>query len=335
MSNRKYTCFIIPPHMEDQETKEVSEEIRRRRLATHKMRRSVYWGPIKINLDDQDVFSARHTMRLPGWKMADTHQQADHSPNKEVDTCWDNTQLIMTYYKDVLKFDLKAKLDGQVVSTIDFGTKYNNAFFNGEQMAYGNGDGTMFSKFCYDKSVICHELGHAVVDQTVPLEYQGMSGALNESYADVFAVCFMHYNSKKPFNQLTQSDWNIGELCVVGHGALRSFTEEPARPPESPLGPDNEPRHMAQFYSGSEDEGGVHINSGIINHAFYLVCKAVCGLNGEGYTWEKPLKLWYKLLAEKRITPKCTFQDFAKTLIAAADPTDVTHVRNALAQVGL
>jgi hypothetical protein len=66
---------------------------------------------------------------------------------------------------------------------------------------------------------------------------------------------------------------------------------------------------------------------------FYQVCKLMCGPNG--CTWEKPLKLWYKLLAEKRIGNKCTFQAFAKALIAAADPADVTHVRNALAIVGL
>lgn len=329
----KYTCFIVPPHMEGQETKEVSEEIRRRRVGTHKMRNSVFWGPVKVNLDDQDVFSARHSLRLPGWKLADTHLQADRSPNKEVDVCWDNTQLIMGYYKNVLGFDLKAKLDGQVVSTIDFGQKYNNAFFNGEQMAYGNGDGRIFSRFSYDKSVVTHELGHSVVNCTVPLEYQGMSGALNESYADVFAICFMHYNDKKSFGKLTPSDWKIGEACVVGPGALRSFTEEPARPPTSPLGPDNEPRDMANFYNGTEDEGGVHINSSIINHVFYQACKSMCG--PDGFTWEKPLKLWYKLLDQKLITPKCTFQEFAKALVAAADPEDVPRVKGALTIVGL
>ena len=90
---------------------------------------------------------------------------------------------------------------------------------------------------------------------------------------------------------------------------------------------------MKQFYSGSEDEGGVHINSGIINHLFYQVCKLVCGPNDT--TWNKPLKLWYKLLSEKHITTKCTFQDFAKALIAAAEPAHVDHVRKALTSVGL
>lgn len=324
-----YHCFIVPPHLEGQETKEVSEEIRRRRIGTHKMRQSVFWKPTKINLDDQDVFSSRNTLRLPGWKMADTHQQADRLSG-EVDICWDNTQLIIKYYTNVLGFDLKAKLEGQVVSTINFGEKYNNAFFNGEQMAYGDGDGIIFSRFCHDKSVVCHELGHSCVNGTVPLEYQGMSGALNESYADIFAICFMHYSNKKSFDQLNAADWKIGETCVVGDGALRSFTTEPARPDNSPLGPDTDPKGMSQFYSGTEDEGGVHINSNIINHAFYLVCKAV-----GGNTWEKPLKLWYKLLDKKLITPKCTFQEFAKALVDAADPDMVEHVRGALTAVGL
>jgi Zn-dependent metalloprotease len=313
----KYTCFIVPPHMEGSETKEVSTAIRQRRTGTHKMRQSVFWGPVKINLDDQDIFSSHGTLRLPGWKLADTHQQADKCSNKDVDICWDNTQLIMNYYKNVLGFDLKSNLDGQVVSTIDFGTKYNNAFFNGEQMAYGDGDKIVFSDFCHDLSVVCHELGHALIDRTVPLEYQGMSGALNESYADIFAICFMHYNSKKSFGQLCVDDWKIGAKCVVGEGALRSFTEEPARTNTSPLGPDTDPKNMSQFYSGTEDEGGVHINSGIINHLFYQVCKILCGPDDK--TWEKPLKLWYKLLSEKRITKRCTFQEFAKALKICTD----------------
>lgn len=323
-------CFIIPPHLEDQRTKDVSEEVRRRRKGALIFKNSIARKPHKLNLDDQDIFSAQHTMRLPGWKVADTEQEADQNKNKQVDNCWDNTKAVLAYYKDVLNFDLKSKLDGQVVSTIDFGDEYNNAFFNGDQMVYGNGDNVMFENFSNDISVICHELGHGVVDHTTPLEYAGMSGALNESYADIFAICFMHYSAKKSFDQLTDKDWMIGEKCTVGGGALRSFTDTPARSPDSPLGPDTDPRTMANFYAGDDDEGGVHINSGIINHVFYLFCKAV-----GGNTWETPLKLWFSVLSEKLIKNDCTFSEFCQAVYSKADATCKPLVKSAFGQVGL
>ena len=331
MSN--YICFIIPPHMEDQKTRDVSDEVRRRRIGARIMKQSIFHKPHKLNLEDQDIFSAQGTLRTPGWKVADTHAEAEASKNKKIDTCWDNTQKVIEYYKKVLKFDIKDKLDGQVVSTIDYGEGYNNAFFNGEQMVYGDGDGEMFKDFCADITVICHELGHAVVDQTVPLVYAGMSGALNESFADVFAVCFAHYSAGKSFESLVDKDWLIGDLCAVGAGALRSFTDTPARPNNSPLGPDTDPRTMAGFYGGSEDDGGVHTNSGIINHAFYLVCKAL-----GGNTWEVPLQLWFSVLAKKLINKNCNFQTFAKAIVTSAYSLDKevgAKVRGAFEQVGL
>jgi Zn-dependent metalloprotease len=310
-------CFIIPPHLERrtrQNTADVAEEIRRQRAGAVVLKRSLARGnPNNDNLDDQDVFTAKSTFRLPGWKLADTEKQADDAQNKTVNVCWDNTKDVMDFYKNVLSFDLKEELDGQVVSTINVGQFFNNAFFNGQQMAYGEGDGRFFKDFCADKSVICHELGHAVVNSTVPLTYYSESGALNESYADVFAISYMHYKTGKSFSQLTKKDWMIGDRCVVGKGALRSFTKTPSRPSSHPLGPDSEPRHYDNRFTGNEDNGGVHINSSIINHAFYKVCK-----KWGGKSWEEPLQIWFSLLKHKKIPHYATFDIFAKELLLAA-----------------
>ena len=226
----KYICFIIPPHLERktrQNTADVAEEMRRQRAGAVILKRSLAGrgNANNNNLDDQDIFTAKKTFRLPGWKLADTEKQADKAYDKTVDVCWDNTKDVMAFYKEVLSFDLKEHLDGQVVSTINVGQFFNNAFFNGQQMAYGEGDGRFFKDFCHDKSVICHELGHAIVNSTVPLTYNGESGALNESYADVFAISYMHYKTGKSFSQLSKKEWMIGDRCVVGNGALRSLHE--------------------------------------------------------------------------------------------------------------
>lgn len=317
-------CFVVPPHIErktNQQSDDICDEVRRRRIGARVFRRSLSRAhPKNDNLDDQDVFSAKGTFSLPGWKLADTDKEADYSYNNSVNPCWDNTQAVIAFYKNVLKFDLKTHLDGQVVSTVDFGKRFNNAFFNGDQMAYGEGDGNFFKDFCFDHTVVCHELGHGVVDATIPLIYKDDSGALNESFADVFAICFHHYTAKKRFSKLTPNDWMVGEKCVVGKGALRSFTTHTARDSTHPLGPDMEPRHLRDKYTGKEDNGGVHINSSIINHAFYRFCKHM-----GGKTWEKPLKLWFSILDEKLITPYASFEEFSKALLTKARSVGKKH----------
>jgi len=334
MSKSNMLCFVVPPHIEartDKKSHEVSEEVRRRREGTRVFKfTSLRGGQHKINLDDQDIFSARLRYRLPGWKVADTEKEADLSYHRLVNPCWDFTQAIIEFYRENLNFDLKSELDGQVVSTIDYGKDYNNAFFNGEQMVYGNGDGILFKDFCLDPTVICHELGHAIVDSTVPLVYQGESGALNESFADIFAICFAHHHAKKSFGELSAADWNIGEIAVLGDGALRSFTSTPARPDDSPMGPDDEPRTMSEFYEGSADNGGVHINSGIMNHAFYHVCRLI-----GGRTWETPLQIWFHVLDKKLIGSHCTFKQFANAVHDNAPAIHQAAVREAFVTIGL
>lgn len=310
--------FIVPPHIEQrtgQHAEDVSGEIRARRRGAIRMKRSrLNKTPNNnANIDNQDIFTAKGTFNLPGWKLADDAQEADTSYNRSVNVCWDSSAEILDFYKTVIGIDLSKHLDGQLVSSVDVGDKYNNAFFNGYQMAYGEGDGIHFKDFCFDETVVCHELGHGIVDSTVPLIYQGDSGALNESYADIFAICFHHYKINKKFKDLSKNDWMIGDKCVVGEGALRSFTKTPSRPANHPLGRDSEPRHLRKKYKGKQDNGGVHINSSIINHAFYRLCK-----HTNANSWENPLQLWVSLLKNKKIRPNCNFKQFAKTLVVEA-----------------
>lgn len=328
-------CFIVPPHIEARTkqhrsvdtrngsdtrdasgTRDACEEFRRRRGKAPILRN--LGRALDVTQDTQDVYSAKETYNLPGWIVAKNQEEATKDSVCEcIRKCWVNTNDVLAYYKSVLGYDLAKHLYGQVVSSLNVGKDFNNAFFTGDQMAYGEGDGVYFKDFCYDETVICHELGHGVVDGTVSLVYKNESGALNESFADVFAICYLHYKLGKPFAELTKDDWMIGEKCVVGHGALRSFTKEPCRSPFHPLGADTDPKHYKNAYHGTEDNGGVHINSGVINHAFYRVCKAMRDFQG-GNTWEAPLKMWFSVLLGKKIDSNCTFNQFTAAMINAA-----------------
>jgi len=176
-------------------------------------------------------------------------------------------------------------------SSVHVGDKYNNAFWNGEQMAYGDGDGELFIRFTKSLDVVGHELSHGVVSHTCDLEYRNESGALNEHFADVFGSLVKQWKRKKT---AAKADWLIGP-DIMGPGtsakSLRTFKGEPAYEDDPLLGDDPQPKHLKNKYKGTADSGGVHINSGIPNHAFYRVATAL-----GGNAWNKPGKIWYKTM---------------------------------------
>jgi len=143
-----------------------------------------------------------------------------------------------------------------MVSSAHLYRNYSNAFWNGSQMAYGDGDGSTFRELSGDLDVVAHELTHGVTDKTSDLIYQNESGALNEAFSDIMgtAVEFHHQTG----------NWTIGEDIHIGGNGFRNM-EDPNE--------DGDPSHYADRYTGGSDNGGVHINSGIANHWFYLLVK--------------------------------------------------------------
>ena len=141
-----------------------------------------------------------------------------------------------------------------MVSSAHVGRKYNNAYWNGTQMAYGDGDGTSFIEFSGDLDVVGHELSHGVTEATSNLIYQNESGALNESFSDIMGTAIEFSTGF--------GNWTIGEDITPGTNGLRNM----ANP-----GEDGDPSHYLDRYTGTSDNGGVHTNSGIINHWFYLL----------------------------------------------------------------
>lgn len=228
-------------------------------------------------------------------------------------------------------------LDGHgmpVIATVNHRRNYNNAFWDGDQMAFGNGDGKLFRTFI-DLSVIAHEMTHGVVQFSGGLIYQDQAGALNESICDVFAaIAVQRHLGQTP----SEADWIIGgELLgpdVNGVG-LRSMKAPGTAYQDPLLGQDPQPFHMSDFLSTTEDNGGVHINSGIPNHAFYLYCSYL-GVN----SWEAPGQIWYRALQEIN-NPMANFAQFADQTVAAAiaiygmGSREMTMLRRAWKLVGL
>jgi Zn-dependent metalloprotease len=194
-----------------------------------------------------------------------------------------------------------------LISSVHVGKKYANAFWNGEQMAYGDGDGRTFVRFTKALDVVAHELTHGVVTHTSNLDYQDEPGALNEHFADVMGILVKQWHRGQT---VKQADWLIGNDILVKtptRRALRSFAAPGTAYANDPdIGSDPQPAHMRDKYDGEDDYGGVHINSGIPNHAFYLAAMKM-----GGHAWKKAGRIWYHALVG--LTPRSTFKGAAQT----------------------
>lgn len=201
---------------------------------------------------------------------------------------------------------------GMVIeSSVHYRVGYDNAFWNGRQMIYGDGDEDLpeeqrlFNRFTIAPDVIAHELTHGITQFEAALMYRDQPGALNESISDVFGVlCNQHMHGETA----AESDWLIGKglfTANVNGRAIRSL-KEPGTAYDDPLiGKDIQPGHMKDYVQTAEDSGGVHINSGIPNHAFYAVAVEL-----GGYAWEKAGRIWYVTLVDK-LSADSDFQDAA------------------------
>lgn len=198
-----------------------------------------------------------------------------------------------------------------LVATVHHRRKFNNAFWDGTQMAYGDGDGQIFSTFL-ETSVIAHEMTHGVVQFSGGLEYQGQSGALNESFSDVFGAMVRQFAEK---TDVHASDWLMGKGILgpeIQGVALRSMKMPGTAYSDALLGQDPQPFHMDLYVNTQDDNGGVHINSGIPNHAFFLCCMLM-----GGNSWEAPGQIWYRTMQQLN-NPFASFADWAVGTVQAA-----------------
>ena len=194
---------------------------------------------------------------------------------------------------------------------VHYGRGYDNAFWDGKEMIFGDGDGTAFNRFTISVDVIGHELTHGVTGSEVNLTYLGQSGALNESVSDVFGSLIKQYVLKQTANE---ADWLIGEGLLTFPGqALRSMKAPGTAYSNNVLGKDPQPADMQHYLHTAQDQGGVHINSGIPNHVFYLVATAI-----GGNAWEKAGQIWYDTIRDKSLKASANFAAFAGRTVANA-----------------
>lgn len=200
-----------------------------------------------------------------------------------------------------------------LLGIVHFGARYANAFWDGQRMVFGDGDGDLFNRFTAAVDVIGHELVHGITEDEAGLAYVGQSGALNESISDVFGAMVKQYVLKQTAEQ---ADWLIGGglfTSKVKGRALRSMKAPGTAYDDKVLGKDPQPVHMRDYVQTTADNGGVHINSGIPNLAFYSVAAAL-----GGYAWERAGRIWYETLRAERLKPSSSFIAFARLTLNAA-----------------
>lgn len=255
------------------------------------------------------IFDCQNRTYLPSAVLARS-EDGPESPDRSVNRAFDGLGTTRQFYKEVHARDSiddrGMRLDGYVHR----GRNYNNAFWDGQQVVFGDGDGKVFTDFTGSLDVIAHELTHGVTEHAAGLEYHTQSGALNEHMSDVFGSLVKQWSYEQ---SAEEADWLIGSEIftpAIEADALRSMKAPGTAYDNSLFGKDPQPDHMSKFVDLPDteegDNGGVHINSGIPNKAFYL---AAVGIGG--FAWEAPGHIWYESL--KASSARTQFQDFADT----------------------
>jgi Zn-dependent metalloprotease len=335
-----HTCHsifcIIPPHMLDQivlngtpaqsnlaqSNITVSKSLRATRsagggrltasLTTASMNATVSTGK------QRTIYDAKQGSQLPGTKVRGEGDPASSDP--AVNESYEGSGFTHDLYSNIYKRNSIDNNGLKLDSSVHYEKGYDNAFWNGQQMVYGDGDEDLppdqrlFNRFTIAVDVIGHELTHGVTQYEANLDYLNQPGALNESISDVFGSLVKQYQLQQTADQ---ADWIIGAGLftpnVKGVG-IRSMKAPGSAYDDPVLGKDPQPMHMDHYVTTTSDNGGVHINSGIPNHAFYVIAREI-----GGYAWEKAGAIWYKALTEK-LKSNSNFTDAANlTYQAAAD----------------
>ena len=254
---------------------------------------------------DRTIFDAHSGQNLPGDLVRSEGQGpvTDDAVNQAYDGLGDTFDFYLSAYQrnsiDNAGLPLKA--------SVHYEKDYDNAFWNGQQMVFGDGDGVLFTHFTNSVDVIGHELTHGVTGSEANLTYSGQSGALNESISDVFGSLVKQYTLKQTADQ---ADWLIGAGLLakgVNGVALRSMKAPGTAYDDKVLGKDPQPGDMSGYVHTGQDNGGVHTNSGIPNHAFYLVAASL-----GGFAWERAGQIWYDTLLDTKLKKSANFAAFAQ-----------------------
>ena len=308
-NNRQNIQGIIPPHMAERileygspEQKKklgnyirIAGQIRGQRQQLAEITRK---GLAALGEHKRLVYDAQNGSGLPGQLVRSEGEGPTSDP--ATDEAYDGSGATYDLYKEVFGRDSVDNQGMDLISTVHYLEGYDNAFWNGEQMVYGDGDEDLpeqerlFNRFTKVIDIIGHELTHGVTQYEANLVYRDQPGALNESISDVFGSLV---KQRMKNHTAEQADWLIGEglfTSNVDAEGIRSMKAPGTAYDDPVLGRDPQPGHMDDYVNTSSDNGGVHINSGIPNKAFYNVATEI-----GGYAWEKAGAIWYKTLCDE------------------------------------
>lgn len=326
---RPSRCGVVPPYLlehlatvEDPRFLTAAEAARRslrvddpiRSLRSTERRataRPAAPAPVVGGVTRRTISDAIHLQALPGRvvRTEGAPPVADVAVNEAYSGLGDTHSLFWSQYQ-------RDSIDGRglpLAASVHYGRDYDNAFWDGEQMVFGDGDGEVFNRFTISLSVIAHELTHGVTQYSADLAYQGQSGALNESVSDVFGALVEQFALGQ---DTATASWLIGAGLFteeVQGQALRSMKAPGTAYDDDVLGTDPQPDSMDGYIDTEDDNGGVHLNSGIPNRAFYLVADAI-----GGNAWEAPGQIWYDTLTGADLAAHATFAVFARATERAA-----------------
>lgn len=342
---------ILPPHMlkniaengsteqrsRAMDTLAISAQMRGQREALTEM------GPMLATAaaagKHRSIYTANFGTGLPGALVRD--EGAPPTGDPAADEAYDGSGATYDLFKDEYARDSIDNKGLRLDSTVHYQKGYDNAFWNGKQMVYGDGDedlpveDRLFNRFTIAIDIIGHELAHGVTQYEGGLAYFGQSGALNESFSDVFGSLVKQRSLNQP---ASAADWIIGGGLLtpnVNGVGIRSMKAPGTAYDDPVLGKDPQPAHMNDYQNVDYDNGGVHINSGIPNHAFY-----VTALEIGGFAWSKAGHIWYVTLRDK-LGSTATFQEAANQTYAAASELfgtgslEQNAVKNGWAAVGI
>ena len=313
----QYVCGVIPPHISDRIAAQTAGRgadarktlVHMREIAAERARTLASAPDAAVQeavspRKRRRVYDAQQEFRLPGKLVLGESKLGtdDREAWEAFDGCGAMYDFLAQVYGRRSIDDRGMRLD----STIHYGEGFSNALWNGEQMVYGDGEGEIFHPFTASLDVIGHELAHGLTQFSAALEYSGQTGALNEHISDAFGIMLKQRVRRQTANQ---SDWLIGAELFgpnVKARGVRSMSDPGTAYDDPILGRDPQPAHMSGYVETGDDNGGVHINSGILNRAFFL---AATGIGGR--TWEVLGRVWFLTLTE-RLDPQAGFRDFAR-----------------------
>jgi Zn-dependent metalloprotease/subtilisin family serine protease len=297
-------------------------------LQANKIKNSYYLQDYTRGLGIQ-TYDAQYEENLPGKLWVDPDGNLKDAYDAPAVDAHYYAGITYDYYKKIHNRDSFDNNGAPIKSTVHYGRQYNNAFWDGTQMVYGDGDGKEFRPLSGGIDVVGHEITHAVTEHTAGLIYRSESGAINESISDIFGTLIEFYNNQNP-------DWKIGEDVYTPDqpGDALRYMDDPTRA--------GDPDHYSKRYTGSDDNGGVHINSSIINKAAYLISEGGThyGVKVQGIGKDKLGKIFYRALTQY-LTPLSDFQQLRNAAIQSAKDlygntaTEVKTVTDAFTAVGI